>query len=105
AVDDAILSINEFYDPFSGLLTRDPTIERNRLESTGFVQPSIALVDDNTLFGYVGPMIGRRSRFEIAPTFGGWNYTQVTADARRYDKIVGPFTLATRAMYVGRTGE
>ncbi len=105
AVDDAILSINEFFDPFSGLLTRDPTIERNRLESTAYIQPSLALVDDNTLFGYVGPMIGRRSRFEIAPTFGGWNYTQVTADMRRYDKIVGPFTLATRAMYVGRTGE
>ncbi len=105
AVDDALLSISEFFDPFSGLLTREPQVDRRGLESTGYIQPSIALVDDNSLFGYVGPILGRRSRFEIAPTFGGWNYTQLTADIRRYDRIVGPFTLATRAMYVGRMGE
>lgn len=103
-VDDAILSINEFYDPISGLLTRDPTLERRRLSSTGFVQPSIALVEDNSLFGYVGPLLGRRARFEIAPTLGGWDYTQYTADYRRYDRLFGPFVFATRAMYFGRTG-
>lgn len=105
AVDDAILSINEFFDPVSGLLTRDPTIERRGLESTAFIQPSVALVHDNSLFGYVGPFLGRRSRFEIAPTFGGWDFTQFTADMRRYDRIAGPFTLATRAMYIGRVGQ
>lgn len=103
-VDDAILRLSEYYDPFSGLYTRDPEIEKFGLESTSFVQPSLALVDDNTLFGFVGPMIGRRARFEVAPTVGGWNYTQFTADYRRYDPVVGPFTLATRLLYFGRTG-
>ncbi|MBK7596104.1 MAG: PD40 domain-containing protein [Gemmatimonadetes bacterium] len=103
-VDDAILDINEVYDPFTGALTRDIYQERTGLGSTSFLQPSLALVHDNSLGGYVGPMLGRSSRFEIAPTLGGWKYIQTTADYRRYDKFVGPFTLATRLMYYGRSG-
>jgi len=103
-VDDAILDINEVYDPFTGALTRDIFQERTGLGSVGFVQPSMALVYDNALWGYLGPMIGRSARFELAPTIGGWSYLQATADHRRYDKVVGPFTLATRLLYSGRTG-
>lgn len=103
-VDDAILDINEVYDPFTGALTRDIYQERTGLGSTSFVQPSLALVHDNALGGYVGPMLGRSSRFEIAPTIGGWKYIQSTADYRRYDRFVGPFTIATRLMYYGRSG-
>lgn len=103
-VDDAIVRLNEYYDPVSGLYTRDPEVERFGLESTGFVEPSIALVDDNTLYGYLGPMYGRRARFAVSQTLGGWNYTQLTADYRRYDRIAGPFTFATRLLYFGRLG-
>ena len=103
-VDDAILNYNEYFDPLSGLYTRDPELDKIGLESANYVQPSVALVDDNTFFGFVGPWFGRRARFEVAQTLGGWNYTQVTADYRRYDRLVGPITLATRALYFGRTG-
>jgi outer membrane protein assembly factor BamA len=68
------------------------------------VQPSLALVFDNSLSGYVGPFLGRRYRFEVAQNIGNWRFTQVTADYRRYDKLIGPFTLATRALYFGRIG-
>lgn len=103
-VDDAILQINEPFDAFSGIATQDPSITKTSLSSEGLFQPSLALVFDNSLEGYVGPFMGRRSRFEIAQAIGGWNYTQATADYRRYDKLVGPFTLATRALYFGRSG-
>jgi hypothetical protein len=103
-VDDAILNFNEYFDPISGLYTRDPELDKIGLESANFIQPTVALVDDNTFFGFVGPWFGRRARFEIAQTIGGWDYTQLTADYRRYDKIVGPVTFATRAMYFGRSG-
>src|SRR5690606_27899821 len=83
-VDDAILHLNEYYDPISGFYTREPEIDREGLSSAAYVQPSLAFVDDNSIFGFVGPMMGRRARFAIAPTFGGWNYTQITADYRRY---------------------
>ncbi|MES2124849.1 MAG: DPP IV N-terminal domain-containing protein [Gemmatimonadota bacterium] len=103
-VDDAILQINEPFDIFSGIQTQDATVTKTSLSSVGLVQPSLALVFDNSLQGYVGPFRGRRSRLEIAQAIGGWRYTQATVDYRRYDKIAGPFTFATRAMYFGRSG-
>ncbi|HET9064765.1 MAG TPA: BamA/TamA family outer membrane protein [Gemmatimonadales bacterium] len=103
-VDDAIIRLDEYFDPISGIYTRDPKVTRQGIETTGFVQPSLAIVDDNTLYGFVGPMLGRRARFSISQSLGGWNYTQLTGDYRRYDKLAGPVTLATRLLYFGRTG-
>src|SRR2546422_6154235 len=42
--------------------------------SATFVQPSIAHVHDNTLFGYVGPFAGARSRLSVSPAFGTWHF-------------------------------
>jgi outer membrane protein assembly factor BamA len=103
-VDDALLSINEPYDPSSGFATQDPFLETTNLPSVNYVQPSAALVFDNSLTGYVGPFYGRRYRLEFAQTLGDWRFSQVTADYRRYDGIVGPIVLATRVLYFGRIG-
>ncbi len=104
AVDDAILHYREYFDPFSGYYTREPALDRTGLQSATYLQPSVAFVEDNSLFGLVGPMMGRRARLEVARSIGGWDYTQLTADVRRYDKLPGPFTFATRAVYFGRSG-
>ncbi|HYC33516.1 MAG TPA: BamA/TamA family outer membrane protein [Gemmatimonadales bacterium] len=103
-VDDAILSIKEPYNPATGFATEDPFLETDNLPGVTYGQPSVALVFDNSLFGYVGPFYGRRYRFEVAQTFGGWDFSQVTADYRRYDRILGPIVFATRALYFGRIG-
>ena len=103
-VEDAVLDYLQPFDPISGLATQDPTTHKDILSETGFVQPSLAWVYDNSIAGYTGPFLGRRSRIELAPTIGGWRYLQSTVDFRRYDHLVGPLTLATRAMYYGRTG-
>lgn len=103
-VDDALLRINEPYDPTTGFATEDPFLETNNLPGVNYLQPSAALVFDNSLFGYVGPFYGRRYRLEYAQTLGDWHFSQVTADYRRYDRIVGPLVLATRALYFGRIG-
>ena len=103
-VDDALLQINEPYDPNTGFATEDPFLETVNLPGVNYLQPSMALVFDNSLFGYVGPFYGRRSRLEFAQTLGDWRFSQVTADYRRYDRIVGPIVLATRALYFGRIG-
>ncbi len=103
-VEDAVLTYNEPFDPASGLLTENPSTTKDVLSETGLVQPSLAWVYDNSIDGYTGPFLGRRSRFEIAPAIGGWTYNQVTADYRRYDRIAGPITLATRLLYFGRSG-
>jgi Tol biopolymer transport system component len=103
-VDDAILQIKEPYDPATGIATEDPFLETDNLPGVNYLQPAAALVFDNSLFGYVGPFYGHRYRLEFAQTLGDWRFSQVTADYRRYDQIIGPIVLATRALYFGRIG-
>jgi outer membrane protein assembly factor BamA len=61
------------------------------------------LVHDNTLFGYVGPFAGSRSRFGISPAFGNKQFATITADYRRY-LFFRPFTLAFRGLFYGSVG-
>jgi len=103
-VDDARLSILQPYDARSGFDTGDPVLETNNFRGVNYFQPSTALVFDNSLFGFTAPFYGRRYRLELAQTLGDWEFTQVTADYRRYDKLVGPVVLASRLLYFGRIG-
>ena len=103
-VDDAVLSVLEPYDPGTGFAVADPTLETNNQPGINYVQPSVALVFDNSLFGYTAPFFGRRWRLEYAQSIGDWNFAQITLDHRRYDKIAGPVVFATRLLYFGRVG-
>jgi Tol biopolymer transport system component len=67
-------------------------------------QTRAALVYDTSLYGPTSPILGRRYRLAVAPTFGGLNFTTVTADYRQYWMPVKPFTIAIRVMHVGRYG-
>ena len=71
--------------------------------SVTFLQPSIAHVHDNSLFGWVGPFAGSRSRLQVSPAFGNWQFTAGLADYRRYI-FFRPFTLAFRGLMFGRFG-
>jgi WD40 repeat protein len=67
--------------------------------------PSIALVYDNSLFGYTSPFLGHRYRLEIGQAVGGFQYTQGIADLRNYTMVGLPFfTFATRVTMMGRFG-
>ncbi|UCC83297.1 MAG: PD40 domain-containing protein [Gemmatimonadota bacterium] len=63
-----------------------------------------ALVYDNTIFGYTGPVIGQRYRLEVAPVFGTLDYVAALVDFRKYFQPVAPYTLAGRVMHFGRYG-
>ena len=71
-----------------------------------FFSPVAALVSDNTLFGFTGPIFGRRYRFQVSPSLGSLHWVNYLADYRRYDPIIFSYlTLATRLytnMSVGR---
>ena len=71
--------------------------------SISFIQPSFALVHDNSLFGYVGPFAGSRSRLQVSPAFGTWQFTAGLVDYRKY-LYLRPFTLAVRGLMFGRYG-
>ncbi len=74
-----------------------------------YVQPFAALVSDNVLWGAVGPIYGRRYRFQVQPTLGDFHWMGYLADYRRYDAILFNYlTLATRVyadLSVGRDAD
>jgi Tol biopolymer transport system component len=101
--DDSRLFVQPF-DPNTGFPTADPFFESVPGPTVSYVQPSVALVFDNSLYGPVGPILGRRSRIEVAPRFGGWQFLTLNADYRRYDRIANGVTFATRVQYYGQHG-
>ena len=103
-ISDRLQQIFEPYDPVTGLATANATSRELGLPGASFIQPSLAYVFDNSLPGYVGPFYGRRYRLQASQSIGGWRYFEGLVDYRRYDRLVGPFTLATRALYFGRAG-
>ena len=105
-VDQQVFSFNRLVDYNFGFATgfeRGPT--RN-VASANTVSPYLAWVTDNTMFGFTGPISGRRARIEVEPSVGTWRWTEYMADARSYVPILFNYvTFATRfttSMSVGR---
>jgi Tol biopolymer transport system component len=96
----ATLTLSDYYQNYGYLFTDESTSDQ---ASRSYVQPQIALVNDNAVFGYVGPFVGSRSRFGISPTFGSYQFTSYVADYRRY-LFARPFTLAFRTLLYGNQG-
>ena len=102
-VSRAAVDFVQFFDPVSGLVFGADRVDRN-LGSVNYLQPSVAMVFDNSASMWVGPFAGRRSRFEYAPALGNWTFHQFLTDYRRYDQLGGPFTFASRLIFLGRFG-
>ncbi len=75
-----------------------------RLESLVFAGPALALVWDNALFGFTGPIAGRRYRIEFGRFFGDVAVNTLTADFRNYLNLGGRYALAARFTTYARTG-
>lgn len=73
-------------------------------EGVTFGEVTTALVYDSALFGPTSPILGRRYRFEVTPTFGQLRYTGILADFRQYVMPIRPLTLAGRLLHYGRYG-
>jgi Tol biopolymer transport system component len=91
------------FDPGTGAFIGQDVLTQG-LRSDFYIQPSAALVFDNSVSLYVGPWLGRRSRLEYAPAIGEVQFHQFLGDYRRYDHLFGPFVLATRELFFGRFG-
>ena len=71
--------------------------EQVRSHSVNFVQPSVAYVSDNVLWGMTAPLSGRRYRLQLQPAIGSYHWMSYLADYRRYDPILFNYlTVATR---------
>jgi len=80
--------------------------ERRRLELPGFAQTRgmAAYVFDRASFGATSPLLGARTRLEVAPTAGAVRYTGLLADYRRYLMPLPFYTIAGRLLHYGRYG-
>jgi outer membrane protein assembly factor BamA len=100
-IDDDLVSVEERFGPNGA---EQPELVTTSLGGVPFVLPTVALVFDNTIFGYTGPYLGTRYRLSAGASLGGWQYAQFLADFRRYIQLKGPVNLAVRALYYGRHG-
>ncbi len=81
----------------SGLASQYERGESRNLLSVNTISPTLALVTDNTLAGFVGPISGRRARLQVSPQFGTWQWMDYLVDARAYYPIIFNYlTFATR---------
>lgn len=72
--------------------------------SLNLFQGAIALVGDNSFFGFTSPVAGTRYRLELEPTVGSLTYIGLLADYRQYF-LAKPFIFAFRALHYGRYGK
>ncbi|UCC73045.1 MAG: PD40 domain-containing protein [Gemmatimonadota bacterium] len=75
-----------------------------RLENLMFAGPSVALVFDNALYGYTGPIAGRRYRIGLGKYFGDVGIYDLTFDVRNYFNLGSRFALASRLTTYSRSG-
>jgi outer membrane protein assembly factor BamA len=68
------------------------------------VQPELALVFDNSLFGWTGPLVGRRYRIQLSRTVGDIRFTEALVDFRNYMNWKQKVVFATRLVGLSRFG-
>lgn len=93
------------YDPFTGGVFADSTVDLESPRALNMGVFTTALVYDNTLFGGTGPITGMRYRAEISPRVGDLNYYTGLLDFRRYFLWLRPTTFAFRLLGYGRFGQ
>src|SRR5436190_1488269 len=101
-VGEATLELQTKFDAVTGGFVEQSLISGGGPSAT-YVQPSLAHIHDNTLFGYVGPSAASPSRLSIAPAIGTWQFISGLVDYRRYI-FFKPLTVAVRGILMGRYG-
>jgi Tol biopolymer transport system component len=93
------------YNQFGQLVERERrTITEGVPDPLNLFQSSVALVGDNSFFGFTSPVRGTRYRAEVGTTTGTVNFQSVNLDYRRYFNPHRNLTLAFRGMHRGRYG-
>ena len=96
-VSRSIALYQRLVDGFTGYGTQFFVDSIVTFPGLNYVAPYAAYVSDNSLFGYTGPIAGRRFRLQVQPVVGGLRWTEFSADYRRYVPLLFNFlTLAWR---------
>jgi Tol biopolymer transport system component len=87
------------------LRTGEPMVFSERVDNLSYLQPAAALVFDNSLFGWTGPIDGRRYRAQLSRAFGGFQFTEALLDFRNYWNFKRRAVLALRLTGLARVGD
>jgi len=109
---------NSYYDIYGRLidadrtkiptdsLANDPIYSGSGMNLDPFTafQVSAAFVGDNALMGITAPLDGFRYRLGVDRVLGDINFSTLTADLRKYQRVM-PVTIAARLMNISRIGK
>jgi hypothetical protein len=84
--------------------TYEPVEIEQELQAFTYMQSQVATVFDNSIFGWTGPIAGRRYRAQASRTFGGLSFSELLLDFRNYINWNRRAVLATRFVGLARTG-
>jgi Tol biopolymer transport system component len=93
------------YDPSGYLLDYQKYPDPNMPESMNFAYLTMGYFYDTGIFGATSPILGQNFGFSVSPAIGKTTFTTVSADFRKYFMPIRPFTLAVRALHMGRYGK
>jgi hypothetical protein len=86
------------------LRTGEPLDHSERVDDLSYLQPMAAVVFDNSLFGWTGPIYGRRYRLQMSRTVGNFGYTEGLLDFRNYLNYKQTVVFASRVTALTRYG-
>ena len=84
-------------------VTDEVTVDSSKVNF--FLDPMVALVQDNSIFGATGPIAGHRFRLQAEGALGQLRFTTLTADSRLYLNIARRYALAFWLIAAGSFGE
>lgn len=90
--------VRQSYENFSEAEVED-------LGTAKYVSGDFAFVADNSVWGFTGPLSGRRVRYSAEKSFGDLSYTTVVMDERHYFNIKRRSVIAQRAILAGSFGD
>ncbi len=94
------------YDPTTGfLLDYQKTHPNDVPGALKFGYMTAGYYYDTGIFGATSPILGQNFGVAVSPAIGNINFTTVSADFRKYMMPIKPFTLAFRALHLGRYGK
>jgi hypothetical protein len=85
-------------------LTYEPVEIDQKIDGFSYFQPQVAMVFDNSLFGWTGPVYGRRYRAQVGRAFGDIAFNEAMVDFRNYMNWRQKVVLATRFVGLSRFG-
>ena len=93
------------YDPSGFLLDYQKYHPNDTPPSMSFAYLTGGYFYDTGIFGATSPILGQNIGLSVTPALGKVTFTTAMADFRKYIMPVKPFTLAFRALHMGRYGK